>query len=171
MEMSTMTKFEPKFPSGNRMPAYYELRDYEIQRIIEEAEAIGIASRYLRFNNPNIGSTSYHPRLDIINIKGNIFPDLRSPHPRDMMSIKAVLAHEFYGHRPYRAQYLLEIEQGTSRDTWNDEFRASYMAALNAPGLDDAERRLLMLDAVERAREAHMAIRPNRIMRVMIYGY
>ena len=167
----SMTRFEPAFPSGNRAPAYYMLRYDEILLIIKEAEAIGIAPEYMRFNNPNVDGTSYDPWLDTINIRGNIFSDPHSPHPRDVMSVKAVLAHEYYGHRPYRAQYLLELEKGTSRDTWNDEFRASYMAALKAPGLSDDERRSLMLDAVARATEAQVAIQLNKTMRMMIYGY
>ena len=115
-------------PSGNRAPAYNEreLQYDEILLIIKEAEAIGIAPEYLRFDNPNVDGTFYDPWLDIINIRGNIFSDPYSPHPRDVMSVKAVLAHEYYGHRPYRAHYLLELERGSSRDTWNDEFRARY---------------------------------------------
>jgi len=69
------------------------------------------------------------------------------------MSERAVLAHEYYGHRPYREQYLSLWEQGKRQVVWSDEFRASYMAAINAPGLTDVERRDLMLDAIERARE------------------
>ena len=166
--------FEPMFGqdiSGHRMPAYYRLKDDEIRRILQEAETIGIPTEYLRFNDPDARGTSYNPFDDIIDIKGNIFPDKNSPHPRDVMSVKAVLAHEFYGHRPYKEQYLEEFERGLSKETWNDEFRASYRAALDSPGLSDGERRSLILDAIERASEAQIAIKYNNIMRQMVYGY
>ena len=35
----------------------------------------------------------------LIYIKGDVLPDLNSTHPRDLMSPKAVLAHEYYGHK------------------------------------------------------------------------
>ena len=46
----------------------------------------------------------------------------------------------------------------------------SMMHIINAPGLDDAERRSLMLDTA-RATEAQVVIRLNKTMRKMIYGY
>jgi hypothetical protein len=54
--------------------------------------------------------------------------------------------------------------------TWQDEFRASYLAAKNAPGLIEQDRKFLVLDAIERANEAGVTIRLNRFMRRTIYG-
>ena len=52
-----------------------------------------------------------------------------------------------------------------------DEFRASECSALNAPNLSDEERRMLMLDAYDRAREAGVSVRYNKKARRLIYGY
>ena len=107
--------------------------------------------------------TSYVDDLDIIQIKGDVFPDVNSIHPRDLMSSRAVIAHEYYGHRAYRNTILKD-------GSWNDEFRASYMAAKNAPNLSETDRRYLMLDAIERAKESGVSIKYNDFMRRIIYG-
>ena len=54
--------------------------------------------------------------------------------------------------------------------SWNDEFRASYMAARNAEGLSFEDRYYRIQDAVDRAREAGVIIRNNRFMREVLYG-
>ena len=41
---------------------------------------------------------------------------LTAAHPRAKMSVRDVLAHEFYGHRPNRAQYLWELENNIPFD-------------------------------------------------------
>ncbi|MDE7280889.1 MAG: hypothetical protein K2N36_04010, partial [Ruminiclostridium sp.] len=52
---------------------------------------------------------------------------------------------------------------------WADEFRASYMAAKNAPGLTDEDRQYLIMDAISRAQEAGVPIRYNDFMRRVLY--
>ncbi|MMZ66548.1 hypothetical protein D1872_290540 [compost metagenome] len=80
------------------------------------------------------------------------------------MSERAVLAHEYYGHRAYSGTRL-------PPGSWNDEFRASYMAAKNTPNLTDEDRIYLMLDAIERAKEAGVTIKYNDFMRRILYGF
>jgi hypothetical protein len=82
------------------------------------------------------------------------------------MSSRAVLAHEYYGHRPYR-NVINHLPIGS----WNDEFRASYMAAKNTPGLTDEDRRYLVIDALERAKESGITIKNNGFIIHIIYGY
>ena len=97
-------------------------------------------------------------------MRGDVLPDaVYSVHPRDMMSVRAVLAHEYYGHRPNRGTLL-------QKGSWNDEFRASYMASRNAPGISDQDRIFLVLDAMERAKDAGITIRWNSYMRRVVYG-
>ncbi len=55
--------------------------------------------------------------------------------------------------------------------SWNDEFRASYMAAKNAPNLSVMDRLYLILDAIERAKEAGVSILYNDFIRRCLYGY
>ena len=61
-------------------------------------------------------------------------------------------------------------EAGVGGD-WRDEFNASYMAAKNCPNLSDEERRNLILDALERAKEKGITIRNNDFIRRTLYGY
>lgn len=79
------------------------------------------------------------------------------------MSSRAVLGHEM-GHARYNPSAL-------PINAWNDEFRASYWAARNLPGLSDVDRQMLVLDAIERARTAGVSIKPNAFMRRTLYGY
>jgi hypothetical protein len=91
---------------------------------------------------------------------------MESIHPRDLMSSRAVLAHEYYGHRPYRNADI-KLPAGS----WNDEFRASYMAARNAPELSNDDRRYLILDALERAKSAGVTVTYNSFIKEVLYGY
>ena len=65
------------------------------------------------------------------------------------MSSRAALAHEFA-----HARSPLPETRGfpplRQAGDWFDEFRASYTAARDAPGLSDQERSMLIQDAVDR---------------------
>lgn len=145
-----------------RQPATRLITEAEQESIIADAIAIGIDPSKLSFNTGT--QTSYNDRTGLINVRGDIFPDLDSSQNRDRMSVRAVLAHEYYGH----AQYPNSVfEPGY----WADEFRASYQAAKTAPGLDDEERAMLMIDAYERAADAGVAVRYTTSYRRIVYGY
>ncbi len=108
--------------------------------------------------------TGYADDYDVVFVKGDVLPDIiNSILPRDLMSSRAVLAHEYYGHRANRNTHL-------ERGAWNDEFRASYLAAKNAPGLTGQDKMFLILDAMERAKESGVTIRLNNFMRRVLYG-
>ena len=96
-------------------------------------------------------------------MRGDINPIEGAQHPRSAMSSKAVLGHEL-GHRQHRGTKL-------PVGAWNDEFRASYWAARSLPTLSDEDRILLVLDAMERARDAGVPIKANAFMRRVLYGY
>ena len=87
----------------------------------------------------------------------------KSAHPRDKMSQRSVLAHEYYRHRAYRGTKLND-------GAWNDEFRASYSAAKNSPGLSDEDKIYLVLDALEIAKEKGVSVRYNKFIRGTLYG-
>ena len=148
--------------SGLRRSPFIALTDEEIIDLKGEIAVIGADENVFLFNSG--AKTGYNAKADKIFIKSDVFPSYASLHPRDLMSERAVLAHEYYGHRPNR-KTALEI------GAWNDEFRASYMAAHNAPGLSNDDRRYLILDAVERAREAGVSITYNDFMRRVVYGF
>ena len=148
--------------SGLRRSPHNILTNKEIASLKTDIAAIKADESVFLFNQGR--HTAYMEDADVIFVKGDVFPDnVYSVHPRDMMSARAVLAHEYYGHRMYRGTILRE-------GSWNDEFRASYMAALKAPGLSQQERSMLILDALERAKAAGVTIRWNSFMRRIVYG-
>ena len=105
------------FSAGSRMPAYNSVEGADRDFVVSEAVSIGIGPNHLRFNSSGVKGTSYDPTDDVIDIKGDIFPRLTEAHPRARMSVRAVLAHEFYGHRPNRAQYFWELENSMPFDS------------------------------------------------------
>jgi len=149
---------------GVRKSPYHILTNSEIDVLIKDAEAIKADISVFKFNEGQ--HTSYSDIFDEVRIRGDVLPNLDSIHPRDLMSSRAVLAHEYYGHRPYR-----NAEDQLPIGSWNDEFRASYMAAKNAPGLSDDDRRYLVLDALDRAKTAGVSIKHNSFIRRVLHGY
>jgi len=149
---------------GLRRSAFHILSETEIEYLKNEIKIIGADENAFVFNSGF--KTSYSDDLNIIRIKGDVIPDTtsNSTHPRDLMSERAVLAHEYYGHYKYAPS---KFEQGD----WRDEFRASYMAAKKTPNLTFEDRRYLILDALERAREAGVTIKNNNFIRRILYGY
>ena len=151
-----------KMANGLRKSPKIKLSDDEKTYILNEINAIEADPDLFIFRDGS--GSGYSDNRDIIFISSNVFPsDDESLHPRDLMSVRAVLAHEYYGHRAYRGTSL---EKGS----WNDEFRASYIAAKSCPNLTDEDRRYLILDAIERAKEAGIIIRYNDFIRRVLYG-
>lgn len=155
-------KAERYMANGLRKPAGYILSNDEIKAIQADIKAIGADKKVFVFNKGHY--TGYNDMTDKIKIRGDVLPDKNSQHPRDLMSTRAVIAHEYYGHRAYRGT---KLEKGA----WNDEFRASYMAAKNTPNLSNEDRRYLVLDALERAKEKGITIKNNDFIRRILYGY
>lgn len=151
-----------KMAYGLRKSSKIKLSDDDKAHILSEINAIDADPTVFVFRD-GFGC-GYSDSRDVIFISSNIFPsDDGSLHPRDLMSERAVLAHEYYGHRAFRGTSL---EKGS----WNDEFRASYNAAKICPNLTGEDRRYLISDAVERAKEAGISIRYNDFMRRVLYG-
>jgi hypothetical protein len=150
--------------SGLRSAGTSLLNKKEITHIKNEIGAI--KADFKRFVFDRQGNTAYLDDYDVVRVNRNVFPDTESgsTHPRDLMSERAVLAHEYYGHRAFKDNPL-------PAGSWQDEFRASYYAAIKTPNLSDDDRRYLILDAIERANEKSVIITPNKTMRRLIYGY
>ena len=164
--------------NGMRNTSRTPLTEDEILFIKSEIQRIGADESVFVFNDPDhmLDSTCYNFEEDIVYVTRNVFPDVKyaSAHPRDTMSVGAVLAHEYYGHRPNRQEYLTDWEKGKDYHTtpiWQDECRASLTAAQIAPGLTEIDRRDLVLDAVFRAKEYGQLIEMNDFMKEAVYGY
>ncbi|MDY5991716.1 MAG: hypothetical protein SPI93_06695 [Oscillospiraceae bacterium] len=150
------------FPNGLRTEPNHHLTTSEIEELRKDISAIKADEKIFKFNCGR--RTGYDDILDEITVKGDVLPDNSSDHPRDRMSSRAVLAHEYYGHRNHRETKL-------SPGEWNDEFRASYSAAKNCPNLSDEDRRYLIMDALERAKESGVTIKYNSFIRRILHGY
>ena len=151
-----------KMSSGLRTSPHHILTDDEIASIKTDARSLNIPEEVLRFNEGK--QTGFSDRHNVITVRGDILPDLNSENLRDRLSQKAVLAHEYYGHYKHHPSTFRVGD-------WRDEFRASYRAAIDSPNLSDDERRMLMLDAYDRAKEAGISVEYNKTARGIIYGY
>lgn len=153
-----------KNAGGLRLSPLHTLSEAEIAHLKNEIRIIGAPESIFVFNE--YFKTGYMDDYGIISIAGDVMPDKssNSTHPRDLMSERAVLAHEYYGHYKYAPSKF-------SRGDWKDEFRASYIAAKTALNLTDDDRRYLVLDALDRAKEAGVTIKHNKFIRRILYGY
>ena len=178
-EMHTISNMENKnMSNGMRNTSGTPLTDEEIAFVKTEIARIQADETVFIFNDEDhlTESTCYNFETDKIYVTRNVYPDDKyaSAHPRDTMSVGAVLAHEYYGHRNYRQEYLDDYQRGDDYHTtplWQDECRASLTAAHEAPGLTDMDRRDLVLDAVFRAKEYGQLIEMNDFMKEVVYGY
>lgn len=148
----------------------------EIAYLKNEIKAIKADESIFIFNDKEhiTKSTCYDIENDVIYVTRNVFPDTKSfsTHPRDQMSPRAVLAHEYYRHRMARERYLKELSgQLEPIPLWKDEAFASANAALNTPNLNDRDRVFLLNDAYERAREASHEFKFTDEMKEIIYGH
>jgi len=164
--------------NGMRNMEKIPLDDDEIELVKKQIQRINADETKFVFNDPDhiTNSTCYNYAEDVVYVTKNILPDKRfgSTHPRDIMSIACVLAHEYYGHRTYRNEYIADKKAGQPYKTtpaWQDECRASLTAAKNTPNLTEAERRDLVMEAIYRANEAGHYIENDDFMKEVLYGY
>lgn len=149
--------------NGNRRSKFHKLTEEEKKYVIEEAKAIGIDESKLVFDSAK--QTQYDDESDKIYVGGDILPsEDDSPIARDRMSVRAVLAHEYWGHGSYNKTNLPKGSQ-------IDEFRASYTAAVKSPNLSDEDRQLLMRDAYDRAAETGKKVKLSDDARRILYGF
>ena len=164
--------------NGMRNISKTPLSASEIEYVKSEIQRIEADDSVFVFNDEEhlASSTCYNFAEDKIYVTRNVFPDSKygSTHPRDLMSVGAVLAHEYYGHRPYREEYLSDYEKGDDVHTtpiWQDECRASINAAKTAHGLTDRDKSNLVMDAIYRAKEFGHLIEMDGFMKEVLYGY
>ena len=164
--------------NGMRNMSRTPLSEEEIEYVKSEIQRIQADESIFIFNDKEhiTRSTCYGIIEDKIYVTRNVFPDdtYGSIHPRDLMSVGAVLAHEYYGHRIYRDEYLADLERDDGIPTtpyWQDECRASITAAKLAQNLTELDKSYLVQDAIYRAKEAGHLIEMDDFMKEAIYGY
>lgn len=146
--------------NGPRRAPLQHVTAEEERKIRKDADDLGIPQSVLRFNTGE--RTSFDDR-GWINIRGDIFPADYAVNPDSILNERCALAHEYYGHMKHSPSRF-------AIGDWRDEFEASYTAALDTPNLTDDERRLLMIDAFDRAKAAGVSITLNKKARWIIYG-
>lgn len=164
--------------NGMRDMSRTPLTNKEIEYVKSEIQRIEADESLFVFNDADHihSSTCYNFIEDRIYVTRNVFPDTKygSVHPRDLMSVGAVLAHEYYGHRIYRDEYISDYKQSPDFHTtelWQDECRASITAAKLAPNLTEKDKSNLIMDAIYRAQEYNHRIEMDDFMKEVIYGY
>lgn len=164
--------------NGMRNTSHTPLTAKEIELVKSEIRRIEADESAFIFNDEDhiSKSTCYNVENDKVYVTKNVLPDEKygSTHPRDLLSIGAVLAHEYYGHRYYREEYLSDLEREDGKTTtpyWQIECRASITAAKLTPNLTEKDICLLVLDAVYRAKEAGTIIEMDDFMKEALYGY
>lgn len=169
---------DKEMSQGMRDMSRTPLTDNEIEIVKQEIRRIKADESIFIFNDEDHidQSTCYNYVQDRVYVTRNVFPDIKygSTHPRDLMSIGAVLAHEYYGHRSYRDEYLEDYRRGDGTHTvplWQDECRASITAAKIAPNLTERDKSNLVMDAVYRAEEYNHRIELDSFMKEVLYGY
>lgn len=176
--MKFISDFDREMSQGMRDMSRTPLTEDEIDIVKKEIHRIEADESIFVFNDPEhiAVSTCYNFISDRVYVTRNVFPDLKygSTHPRDLMSIGAVLAHEYYGHRSFREEYIEDYKRGDGTHTvpmWQDECRASITAAKIAPNLTDRDRSNLVMDAIYRAEEYNHRIELDAFMKEVLYGY
>ena len=169
---------DKEMSNGQRNTSKTPLTDEEINFIKSEINRIQADPSVFIFNDRDHiqTSTCYNFVDDKIYVTRNVFPDLKysSAHPRDIMSVGAVLAHEYYGHRTYRDEYINDYKKSPDFHTtpyWQDECRASITAAKLAPNLTEKDKSNLVMDAIYRAQEYNHHIEMDAFMKEVVYGY
>lgn len=176
--MKFISNLDKEMSNGMRNMSRTPLTEEEIKIVKKEIQRIEADESIFVFNDPDhvAESTCYNFKIDRVFVTRNVFPDTRyaSTHPRDIMSIGAVLAHEYYGHRRHRDEYIHDFQMGNGFHTtpiWQDECRASIEAARFAPNLTDLDKSNLIMDAVYRAEEYGQYIEMDSFMKEVLYGY
>lgn len=178
MDIKLIATNNKDMSNGMRNTSKTPLSALEIEFVKSEIQRIGADINVFVFNDKDhlTLSTCYNYVEDKIYVTKNVFPDEKygSTHPRDLMSVGAVLAHEYFGHRPYREEYLFDMMQEDGYHTtpiWQDECRASINAAKTAHNLTDRDKSNLVMDAIYRAKEYGHLIEMDDFMKEVIYGY
>lgn len=173
-----IAKDNKSMANGMRDMSRTPLTNAEIADIKSEIQKIGAEEKLFIFNDEEHlhSSTCYNFIEDKIYVTRNVFPDTKygSIHPRDLMSVRAVLAHEYYGHRTYREEYIADYRKSPDFHTteiWKDECRASITAAKITPNLTEKDKSNLVMDAIYRAQEYNHRIEMDDFMKEVVYGY
>ena len=131
------------------------ISDEEVEFIYQEINRINANLSVFSIDKTGRAKTAYREVSDTIVVGSNVFPDLENPsNMTDKLSVACVLAHEYYGHRSLRDEYLKEETDTTN--TALDEFKASFLAYKNTPNLTDEEREMLLYQAYETAKSGNL---------------
>ena len=161
-----------KESNKGRMIGTDSLSPEEIRIIRKGIEKINADKHIFIFNNSMHKNLCYAASEDRIYVGRNIFPNPQYAFadPRARMSIPTFLAHMYYGHRPFRNEYLEDEKNGMVRlPKWQDEVRASINAAKIAPGIIKRDQYFLLQDAFHIANENGFDIVMGNFMKKVFF--
>ena len=139
----------------SKSKAKLRVGDEEVDIIYKEIKRINADPSVFSIDRNGRAKTAYREVSDIIVVGSNVFPDLDNPiNMTDKLSVACVLAHEYYGHRSMRDEYLKEEVDTTNSSL--DEFKASFLAYKNTPNLTEEEREMLLYQAYETAKNGKL---------------
>ena len=146
-----------------------KITNEEKEFILKEIGRINADRNKFYIDETGLHTTKYSQDDDIIIVGSNVFPDLENPsNMTDKLSVACVLAHEYYGHRSMRDEYLKEEVDTTN--TALDEFKASFLAYKDTPNLTDKEREMLLYQAYETAKSGNLENEIKMCQEIMKQG-
>lgn len=129
---------------GLRTLSENELDESEIAEVIKAAESVEIPAEYFVFNDEKsllgVEGTCYHREDDKIYVTRDVFPDQNelSLHPRNLLSVKSILAIEYYGRRKNC------LDNPSASYDWRAKVECVTDVSRFAPGLTQYEKMMLI---------------------------
>lgn len=120
------------------------LTEDQIEACRSYAESLGMTREQMAYSENYW--TSYNPEFDLLLIGTDAYPGENATSANGKLSYRSAIAHEIVGHREACLRGKTDYQKGDFRD----EAQASIRAARFAPGLTDAERYMLIRDALDR---------------------
>ena len=149
---------------GKRQKVDRKLTSLEKDYIESEIRAIKADRFKYRFDYGD--RTGYFEDHDIVSICLDVFPDYNSWSHGDLISVRAVLAHEFWGHRYIGVEHPQYAGYPGSAE---DESLASSTASRTSPGLRKLDKEQLVRDAVFRLKKHGLDTKVGFIDKIRFY--
>lgn len=164
---------EANMPNGRRCLENIPLTQEEVDFLKGEIRAIDADESIFVFNEfGHLAKTCYSLLDDKIFVGRDVFPNIKmsSSHPRDLLTPRAFLACEYYGHRHECRYYLPKNKEIKSMPCWKNRGYASINAALVTPNINQSERASLVRLAGKCSKEYGQTFALTKELKDIMYG-
>lgn len=164
MEEIKFVPIDKARPAGLRCRDRSPLSAKEIDWLKEEIRSISADESVFAFDDPQ-GKARYDQEKDIIYVTRHIFPDTSvwPESPFDQLTPRALLALLYYGHRA-------RAGKDDKGEAWKNKALQALNTALNAPGLSQFERAVLLMDAAWHAAKGFHEFILTEDLKEIAYG-